>query len=72
MLLATVHTISAIASAVFNLNHPAHVVKWHFIQLSVPNLVLIGVMFVVFAIALLLPFPGARARALARRGEGPR
>jgi hypothetical protein len=53
--------------AVFNLNHPAHVVEWSFIQLSVANLVVIALMFVVFALAILLPFPGASARAASRR-----
>jgi hypothetical protein len=56
----------SVIGAVFNLNHPAHVVEWHFIQLSVANLVVIGLMFVVFAAAILLPFPGAARR----RGRG--
>ncbi len=47
-------------AAVFNLNHPAHVVTWHFISLSVPNLIVIAVMLVVFALAIALPFPGAK------------
>lgn len=53
--------------AVFDLNHPAHMVHWHFIQLSVSNLVAIGVMLAVFAVAILLPFPGRPAREQARR-----
>ncbi len=52
--------------AVFNLNNPAHVVHWHFIQLSVANLVVIAVMLVVFALAIALPFPGAARRQRAR------
>jgi hypothetical protein len=48
--------------AVFNLNHPAHTVDWSFIHLSVANVVVIGVMFVVFFLAILLPFPGAARR----------
>ncbi len=43
--------------AIFNLNNPAHVVHWHFIQLSVPNILVIVLMFVVFALAIALPFP---------------
>ena len=54
-------------AAVFNLNHPSHVVHWHFIQLSVSNIVVIGVMLAIFALAILLPFPGARRRAQGRR-----
>ena len=56
---------AGVLGAVFNLNHPAHVVHWHFIQLSVPNIVVIGTMLLVFVLALVLPFPGAARR---RRG----
>jgi hypothetical protein len=51
-----------VLGAVFNLNHPAHVVEWHFIQLSVANIVVIGLMIVVFVLAIVLPFPGAARR----------
>jgi hypothetical protein len=51
--------------AIVNLNHPAHVVEWHFIQLSVANIVVIALMIVVFVLAIVLPFPGAARR----RGE---
>ncbi len=54
-------------AAVFNLNHPAHTVDWHFIHLSVANVVAIALMLIVFAAAILLPFPGAGRRAAARR-----
>jgi hypothetical protein len=56
---------ASVLGAVFDLNHPAHVVEWHFIKLSVANLVVVGLMLVVFALAILLPFPGA-----ARRRQG--
>jgi hypothetical protein len=58
--------------AVLNLNHPAHTVDWHFIHLSVSNVVVIGVMLAVFALAIVLPFPGAARRANARRAAGDR
>ncbi|MGN6373132.1 MAG: hypothetical protein ACTHM1_09095 [Solirubrobacteraceae bacterium] len=58
--------ISLVVGAVFDLNHPAHTVDWHFIHLSVANVVVIGVMLAVFALAILLPFPGAARRASAR------
>ncbi|MHB8452236.1 MAG: hypothetical protein ACYDAQ_17570 [Mycobacteriales bacterium] len=45
-----------------NLNHPGHYVHWGVIQISVANLVVIGVMLVVFAVALVLPFPRDRDR----------
>jgi hypothetical protein len=51
--------------AVFNLNNPAHTVDWHFIHLSVANVIVIGLMIAVFVLALVLPFPGAAGR---RRG----
>ena len=44
-------------AAVFNLNHHATYVNWHFIHLSLSNVILIGVMLVVFAVAILVPFP---------------
>jgi hypothetical protein len=56
-----------VLGAVIDLNHPAHVVEWHFIQLSVANIVVIGLMLLVFALAILLPFPGAARRRRAQR-----
>jgi hypothetical protein len=57
----------SVLGAVVNLNHPAHVVEWHFIQLSVANIVVIALMLLVFILAIVLPFPGAARR----RGGGP-
>jgi site-specific recombinase len=45
-------------AAVFNLNHPAHTVHWHFFTMTVSNVVVIGLMLVVFAVAIVVPFPG--------------
>jgi len=56
----------SILAVVFNLNHPAHTVDWHFIHLSVANVVVIGLMLAVFGLAIVLPFPGAQRR---RRGS---
>jgi hypothetical protein len=56
-----------VLAAVFNLNHPAHTVDWHFIHLSVANVVVIGLMLIVFVLAIVLPFPGAKARKEASR-----
>ena len=39
------------------MDQPAPYVHWGFILISVPNLVLIGVMLLLFALALVLPFP---------------
>jgi hypothetical protein len=44
-------------AAIFNLNHPAHTVHWHFFTMSVSNVVVIVLMLVVFAVAILAPFP---------------
>jgi hypothetical protein len=44
-------------AAIFNLNHPAHTVHWHFFQMSVSNVLVIALMLVVFAVAILAPFP---------------
>jgi hypothetical protein len=60
----------SVLAAVFNLNHPAHTVDWNFIHLSVANVVVIGLMLVVFVLAILLPFPGRGERDAARRGGG--
>jgi hypothetical protein len=57
---------TAVLGAVFNLNHPAHVVHWHFFQMSVSNILVIGLMLVVFALAIALPFPGAARRRESR------
>ncbi|MGO9489241.1 MAG: hypothetical protein ACLQBB_09485 [Solirubrobacteraceae bacterium] len=54
--------LTGLTGAVFDLNHPAHTVDWNFIHLSVANVVVIGLMLLVFALAILLPFPGAARR----------
>jgi len=48
--------------AIVDLHKPAHYVHWHFFQMSVANIVVIVLMLVVFALAILLPFPGAARR----------
>jgi hypothetical protein len=47
---------SRLIGSLVNLNHPGHYVHWGFIQLSVANLVVIGLMVVVFVAAILVPF----------------
>jgi hypothetical protein len=51
-----------ILAGVINLTHPGHYVHWGVIQLSVANLVVIGLMLVVFALAIAIPFPKNRHR----------
>jgi hypothetical protein len=55
-----------IFAALVNLNHPGHYVHWGFIQMSVANLLVIGLMLLVFVLALVLPFPHGRAAARER------
>ncbi|MHB8660081.1 MAG: hypothetical protein ACYC91_19510 [Solirubrobacteraceae bacterium] len=50
-------------AAIFNLNHPAHTVHWHFFTMSVSNVIVIVVMLLVFALAILAPFPGHSRKA---------
>jgi quinol-cytochrome oxidoreductase complex cytochrome b subunit len=45
------------------MDQPAPYVHWGFILISVPNLVLIGVMLLLFVLALVLPFPWHRSAA---------
>ena len=47
-------------AAIVNLNHHAGYVTWHFFSMSASNLVVIVLMLVVFAAALLAPFPDHR------------
>lgn len=42
------------------MNAPATIVHWGFLFITVPNLIVIAVLMVVFAAALALPFPHGR------------
>ncbi len=50
-------------AAIFNLNRPANTIHWHFFTLSVSNVIVVVVMLVVFAAAILAPFPGHGRRS---------
>ena len=41
---------------------PAPYIHWGFILISLPNLVLIGVMLLLFVTALIAPFPHGRSK----------
>lgn len=56
------HVWSAARAAAVDLNHNGHYLHWGVIQLSVANLVVIGIMIVIFVAALLLPFPKGRSK----------
>jgi hypothetical protein len=47
-------------ASIFNLNHHASYAHWHFFQMSVSNIVVVALMFVVFVAAILAPFPSRR------------
>jgi hypothetical protein len=44
------------------MNNPGYYLHWGVIQISLANLVVIGLMLLVFILALFLPFPGRRRR----------
>jgi hypothetical protein len=48
--------------SIIPLNNLGHYLHWHFILISVSNLIVIGLMVVTFVAALLLPFPGRSRR----------
>ncbi len=54
--------LTGLLGAVFNLDHVGKYIHWGFIQLSVSNAIVIGLMIVTFISALFLPFPGRRNR----------
>jgi len=48
--------LGTLFGSLIDLNKPGNYVHWGFIQISVANLVVIGLMAVVFAAAILIPF----------------
>jgi hypothetical protein len=48
--------MSQLFGSLINLHRPGHYIHWGFIQISVANLVVIGLMVVVFLAAILIPF----------------
>ena len=53
------------------MDQPAPYVHWGFILISLPNLVLIGVMLVLFALALVVPLPGHRKARVVEHSADP-
>ena len=45
------------------MDNPAAYVHWGFILISTPNLVVIGLMIVLFVIALFVPLPGEKEKS---------
>ena len=50
-------------TAAIDLNGPGHYVHWGVVQVSVANLIVIGLMLLVFALAVVLPFPKDKDRS---------
>jgi hypothetical protein len=63
------HALAVAASAI-NLDHPGKYLSWSFIDISVANLVVIGVMVVIFGAALLVRFPSRHDAQIAAPGSG--
>jgi hypothetical protein len=60
----TTTVLAGHAPLAIDLNQPGSYVNWNIFTISVANLVLVGVMVVIFGAALLLPFPGRHRSAL--------
>jgi len=57
-----VNNFAALGAAPVDLNGPGHYLNWGVIQISVANLVVVGIMLLVFVLAILLRFPRGRDR----------
>ena len=55
--------MNAVQQLAVGLDGPAHYVTWGPISVSVANLVMIGLIIVLFVLAILLPFPKPRGRS---------
>jgi len=44
------------------MEQPGYYLHWGVIQISIANLIVIGLMLTIFVLALVLPFPGRRRR----------
>lgn len=49
-------------AAIVNLNTQPTYVHWNFIDLSLPNVIVILLMLLLFVVALFAPFPGSHGR----------
>jgi hypothetical protein len=54
--------LPALLAALVNLNGPQHYIQWGVIQITVANAIIIGLMVVVFVLAIALPFPTHQRR----------
>ena len=50
---------------------PGRYIHWGVLQISMANLVIIGVMVILFVLALVVPFGSAKSRPADREGRKP-
>jgi hypothetical protein len=55
-------SVAGVLGSIVNLDGLGHYLHWHFINISVANVIVIGLMLLVFVLAILLPFPGHRSK----------
>ena len=55
-----VHSAAVLAGVVPHMNHPAYVIHWGVIQITLANVIVVLLMIAVFLAAVLLPFPKGR------------
>ena len=60
-----------VLASIINLGGNGRYVHWGWVQISVANLVVIGIMLVLFVLALLLPFPHGRRTEEAQLPAAP-
>jgi Cytochrome b(N-terminal)/b6/petB len=65
------HILAAADAGPINLDQPGTYMHWSIFYVSLANLVLIGVMVVIFGLALLLPFPKGRTYPAEEPAAGP-
>jgi hypothetical protein len=60
---------TAILASIIDLNHRPYYIHWGVIQISAANLIVIGLMVAVFALAVLLPFPKPKPKPTSKRRQ---
>lgn len=53
---------AGLLGSIINLSGLGHYLHWHFILISVANLIVIGLMLVTFVLAIVMPFPRHRSK----------
>src|ERR1700722_20614619 len=65
------HILAEAGAGPINLDQPGTYLHWSIFYVSMANLVLIGVMVVIFGLALVLPFPKGRTYPAEESAAGP-